>query len=263
MIKTVHDFQRLKQEDHKISMVTAYDAIWARLLAESPIDCLLVGDSVSMVSHAYPTTLSATLEMMEFHTQAVTRAAGAKFIIADMPFMTFRKGKEAAAHTVERLMRAGAHAVKLEGVRGHEDVVEHIVQSGVPVMGHLGLTPQSQFQLGGLHVQARQAEEAKRLLDDAKALERLGCFSIVLECIPADLGFQVTRELSIPTIGIGAGPHTSGQVLVLQDLLGLIPGFKPKFLRTYMNGFELIQTALRTFADDVRKGRFPSEKESY
>jgi 3-methyl-2-oxobutanoate hydroxymethyltransferase len=259
----VLDFQKMKTEDRKISMVTCYDFSSARAVAASNIDCILVGDSLAMTMHGYPTTLSATVEMMALHTAAVTRGAGKKFIVSDLPFLSYRKGLGAAMDAVQQLMTAGAHAVKLEGVRGHADIVRQIVDSGVPVMGHLGLTPQSVNLLGGMKVQARDEAAMEILAGQARELEDAGCFALVLECVPSEAARKVTDLLEIPTIGIGAGAHVSGQVLVYQDLLGLNPGFKPKFLRTYANTFEVVRDALDGFDRDVKAKRFPSERESY
>ncbi len=227
----------------EISMVTCYDYSSARAVADSNIDCILVGDSLAMVMHGHPTTLSATTAMMALHTAAVARGAPAKFIVADLPFLSYRKGLKDAMDSVQELMSAGAHAVKLEGVRGHAAIVRHIVESGVPVMGHLGLTPQSINLLGGMKVQARTDAAVEILAGQAFELEEAG--------------------LKIPTIGIGAGPNVDGQVLVYQDVLGLNPGFKPKFLRVYANTFGVIQTALNAYDRDVKGGGFPSEGDSY
>jgi 3-methyl-2-oxobutanoate hydroxymethyltransferase len=259
----VQDFQKMKDDGRKISMVTCYDYSSARAVADSNIDCILVGDSLAMTMHGYPTTLSATTAMMALHTAAVAKGAPAKFIVGDLPFLSYRKGLKEAMDAVHELMSAGAHAVKLEGVRGHAEIVRHIVDSGVPVMGHLGLTPQSVHGLGGMKVQARTTAAVKILTSEARELEEAGCFAIVLECVPPQGARTVTDFLKIPTIGIGAGTHVSGQVLVYQDMLGLNPGFKPKFLRAYANTFEVIRTALNTYDSDVKSGAFPSESESY
>ncbi len=259
----VHDFQKMKDDGRKISMITCYDYSSARAVAESNIDCILVGDSLAMTMHGYPNTLSATTAMMALHTAAVAKGAPAKFIIADLPFLSYRKGLKDAMDAVHELMSAGAHAVKLEGVRGHAEIVRHIVDSGVPVMGHLGLTPQSLHGLGGMKVQARTNAAVKVLTAEARELEDAGCFALVLECVPTQGARRVTDLLKIPTIGIGAGTHVSGQVLVYQDMLGLNPGFKPKFLRVYANTFEVIQTALNAYDSDVKSGAFPSASESY
>jgi len=259
----VIDFQKMKDEGRKISMITCYDYSSARAVADSNIDCILVGDSLAMTMHGYSTTLSATTAMMALHTAAVAKGAPTKFIIADLPFLSYRKGLKDAMDSVHELMSAGAHAVKLEGVRGHAEIVRHIVDSGVPVMGHLGLTPQSVNVLGGMKVQARTNAAVKLLSSQARELEDAGCFAIVLECVPAQVAQRVTEFLKIPTIGIGAGPHVSGQVLVYQDMIGLNPGFKPKFLRVYANTFDVIQTALNAYDRDVKSGAFPTESESY
>ena len=259
----VFDFQKMKDEGRKISMVTCYDYSSARAVAESTVDCILVGDSLAMTMHGHPTTLSATTAMMALHTAAVARGAPSKFIVADLPFLSYRKGLKDAMDSVQELMTVGAHAVKLEGVRGHAEIVRHIVDSGVPVMGHLGLTPQSVNLLGGMRVQARTDAAVDLLASQAGELEQAGCFSLVLECVPCEVARRVTELLTIPTIGIGAGPSVSGQVLVYQDMLGLNPGFRPKFLRTYANAFEVIREALDTYDRDVKVGDFPSERESY
>jgi 3-methyl-2-oxobutanoate hydroxymethyltransferase len=260
---TVLDFQKMKDEGRKISMITCYDYSSARAVAQSSVDCILVGDSVAMTMHGYPNTLSATTTMMAMHTAAVARGAPSKFIVGDMPFLSYRKGLKEAMDCVHQLMSAGAHSVKLEGVRGHADIVRHIVDSGVPVMGHLGLTPQSVNQLGGMKVQAKTDAAVELLASQALELEDAGCFALVLECVPAEAARKVTELLKIPTIGIGAGPGVSGQVLVYQDLLGLNPSFKPKFLRTYASAFEMIHAALDSYDDDVKGGKFPSKNESY
>ncbi|HXD31507.1 MAG TPA: 3-methyl-2-oxobutanoate hydroxymethyltransferase [Pyrinomonadaceae bacterium] len=259
----VLDFQKMKEEGRKISMVTCYDYSSARAVAGSSIDCILVGDSVVMTMHGFPNTLSATTSIMALHTAAVVRGAASKFIVADLPFLSYRKGLKEAMDSVQALMSAGAHAVKLEGVHGHAEIVRHIVDSGVPVMGHLGLTPQSVHALGGMKVQARTNAAVEILASEARELEHAGCFALVLECVPAEAARQVTKLLKIPTIGIGAGPGVSGQVLVYQDLIGLNPDFKPKFLRTYANAFDIIQAALNTYDQDVKSGEFPNDDESY
>jgi 3-methyl-2-oxobutanoate hydroxymethyltransferase len=262
-MKTVLDFIQMKKEKQKISMVTAYDHWTAKIVNKTKVDCVLVGDSLAMVMHGFPSTLQATTEMMALHTAAVVRGAPDKFIISDMPFLSYRKDLKTAMDCVEKLMQTGAQGVKLEGVQGHSEIVKNIVQSGVPVMGHLGLTPQSVHQFGGFRVQARESEAAKLLVEQALELESLGCFSLVLECVPAHLAEDVTKKLHIPTIGIGAGVHTDGQVLVLQDLLGGQNDFRPKFLRTYLESSSLIEGALNTYNEEVKKGSFPGEKESY
>jgi 3-methyl-2-oxobutanoate hydroxymethyltransferase len=260
---SVRDFARFKAEGRKISMVTAYDAWSAAIVSRSQVDALLVGDSVAMVVHGQPTTLAATVEMMAVHTAAVARSAAGKFVIADLPFLSFRQGVVTAMAAVGALMRSGAHAVKLEGVCGHEDVIRQVVGSGVPVMGHIGLTPQSIHQFGGYRVQGRNDDDAGTLLRQAHALEELGCFSIVLECVPAGLATRITAALAIPTIGIGAGAGTDGQVLVLHDLWGVDPGHAPKFVRQYLDGDRLLTDALNLYDADVKQLRFPGLEESY
>lgn len=259
----IHDFRKMKAEKRPITMVTCYDYTSAKLVNESEIDAVLVGDSLVMTMHGHSSTLTATTEMMALHTQAVARGATGKFIVADMPFMSFRKGIAPAIECVERLMKAGAHSVKLEGVDGHEDVIAQIVGSGVPVMGHLGLTPQSIHQFGGFKVQGRDQKMADDLVRQARRLEELGAFSIVLECIPAQLAERISRELTIPTIGIGAGNRVDGQVLVWQDLLGMNADFKPKFVRTFLNGRESLVGALNAYHREALERSFPGEKETY
>ncbi|HEX9784779.1 MAG TPA: 3-methyl-2-oxobutanoate hydroxymethyltransferase [Opitutaceae bacterium] len=260
-MKGILDFSRAKRENRPFSMVTSYDAWSARLAAKAGIDCLLVGDSVAMVVHGFPDTLHATAEMMAMHTAAVRRGAPQMFIVADMPFLSFRKGPAVALDVAGTLMRSGASAVKLEGVRGHEATIESLVDSGIPVMGHLGLTPQSVHQLGGYRVQGRSTEDAQRLLGEAKTLEKLGAFSIVLECVPEQLAADITAAVGITTIGIGSGARTSGQVLVMHDMLGLQDEFRPRFARRYLEGHEIVREALGRYASDVRDARFPAREE--
>jgi 3-methyl-2-oxobutanoate hydroxymethyltransferase len=262
-MKSVLDFAAAKAAGRKISMVTCYDSSLARVLEASAIDCILVGDSAAMVVHGHSDTLAATVEMMALHTAAVRRGAPSRFLIADLPFLSFRKGVPAALDAVAAMMRAGAQAVKLEGVAGHEDVIAAIAGSGVPVMGHLGLTPQSVNSLAGYRVQGRSEDAAARIVEDAKRLEALGCFSIVLECVPSALGARITKAVGIPTIGVGAGIHCDGQVLVLQDLLGLTGGHRPKFVRTYLDGATAVREAIDRFDSDVKQGSFPAAAESY
>ena len=242
-------------------MLTAYDAVTAGTLHDAGVDALLVGDSVAMVVHGFPSTIQATPEMMVLHTAAVRRGAPEALIIADMPFLSVRCGVRAAVEAAGALMRAGASAVKLEGLAGQEDVVEHLIGSGIPVMGHLGLTPQSVHQLGGHRVQGRTPAAAERLRADALRLEQLGAFSLVLECVPAALARAVTRERAISIIGIGAGKDTDGQVLVVSDLLGLDARFRPKFARRYTDGHAALLRAARGYVRDVRARRFPAPRE--
>ncbi len=260
-MKSILDFARYKREGLPIGMVTSYDSWSARLAAAAEVDCLLVGDSVAMVVHGFSDTLHATLPMMEMHTAAVRRGAPAMFVVADMPFLSFRRGPAVAVAAAGVLMRAGASAVKLEGVTGHEDAVAQIVGSGIPVMGHLGLTPQSVHQLGGYRVQGRSSQAAARILEEARKLETLGAFALVLECVPEQLAAEITTAVGIPTIGIGSGVKTSGQVLVLHDLLGLQADFRPRFARRYAEGHELVRDALVRYMADVRAARFPARDE--
>lgn len=260
-MKGILDFARARREATPITMVTSYDAWSSRIAAAAGVDCLLVGDSVAMVVHGFSDTLHATLDMMVAHTAAVRRGAPDLFVVADMPFLTFRRGTTAAVDAAGALMRAGASAVKLEGVVGHEDVVEHLVGSGIPVMGHLGLTPQSVHQLGGYRVQGRSAEAAGRILADSRRLEELGAFGLVLECVPEQLAADVTAALGIPTIGIGSGARTLGQVLVLHDLLGLQAEFRPRFARRYLEGHDVVREALGRYVADVKAARFPAREE--
>lgn len=255
---TVHDFQRMKNANQKISMVTCYDYTSAKILSQTSIDCVLVGDSVAMTVHGYSTTVAATIPLMLPHIQAVAKGAPNKFIVGDMPFCSYRKSLSKSMQAVEALMRAGAHAIKLEGADEHNlMLVSHIVNSGVPVMGHVGLTPQSVHALGGFKVQGRDEKAANKIKNQAKLLEEAGCFAIVLEGMPCTLAKEITASVHIPTIGIGAGPMTDGQVLVFQDMLGLYHDLKPKFVKTYLNGFELFQQALNQYDQEVKSGVFP------
>jgi 3-methyl-2-oxobutanoate hydroxymethyltransferase len=263
LISSVGDFSAAKSAGARIVMVTAYDAWSARLLAASPVDCLLVGDSAMMVVHGEKDTLGATAELMAMHTRAVARSAAGKFEVADMPFLAARKGTAHALDCAASLLRAGAHAVKIEGARGHVDVIRHLVESGVPVMGHLGLTPQWVRGLGGFKVQARDPASAEQLARDASALEEAGAFALVLECIPQELAREVTASLKIPTIGIGAGSGCDGQVLVLHDMLGLNPDFKPRFSRRFADGAELVRSGTARFSEAVRSGEFPAPEEGF
>jgi 3-methyl-2-oxobutanoate hydroxymethyltransferase len=257
------DFPRAKAQGRKLSMVTCYDYTFARLLARTPLDGILVGDSAGMVMHGHPSTVAMSLDLIRVHTEAVVRGAEGKFVVADMPFLSFRKGVAAALDSAAVLMTAGAHAVKLEGVDGHEDVIERLAQSGIPVMGHLGLQPQSIHAYGGFRVQGRNEDAAAEILRQARALEDLGAFAIVLECIPACRARAITAALRIPTIGIGAGSECDGQILVLQDLLGLNADFRPKFARPFANGARCVLDAVSSFDAAVKAGAFPAAEESY
>ena len=260
-MKSILDFARAKREERPIVMLAAYDALMARLIAASEVDAILVGDSVAMVVHGFPSTIHATVEMMCVHTAAVRRGAPAMMVIADMPFLSVRQGRDEAVRAAGALMQAGATAVKIEGVAGHEEIIAHLIESGIPVMGHLGLTPQSVHQLGGHRLQGRTPEAATQLKSDAETLEKLGAFALVLECVPAATAAKISGALTIPAIGIGAGPDTDGQVLVLADLLGLDAEFRPRFARRYLEGHGAVLGAVNTFVGDVRAARFPAREE--
>jgi 3-methyl-2-oxobutanoate hydroxymethyltransferase len=255
----VLDFQNKKIRAEKITLLTCYDAASARLIAETDIDCLLVGDSVSMVMHGYPNTTYATMEMMCLHTSAVSRVNNKQFIIADLPFCSYHQSPTITIENVKRLIQSGAHAVKLEGGQAHSQTIQTIINAGVPVMGHIGLTPQSIHNLGGNRIQGRQKENAEQLLEQAKALENAGCFAIVLECIPSTLAKKISQSLTIPTIGIGAGPHCDGQVLVINDMLGFEKQFKPKFLKHYADAQSFYIEAINRYHLEVTQALFPQE----
>lgn len=257
------DLQKKKQNKQKISMVTCYDFSFAQILAETSVDMILVGDSLAMVIHGHPTTLGANVPMMALHAEAVHRGAPNKFIVVDVPFLAHRKGLTSCMNSFETLMKTGAQAIKIEGAVGNLKLIEHTVQSGIPVMGHLGLTPQSIHQLGGYRVQGKEKSAQEQILQQAHDLQEAGCFALVLECVPVGLAKTISETLDIPTIGIGAGSFTDGQVLVLQDLLGMNKNFHPKFVRKYLEGFGDIKSALDHFHNEVLSGQFPSEKESY
>jgi len=260
---TILDLHEKKQNGKKISMLTCYDYTFAQILNSTDIDCLLVGDSLAMVMHGYPTTLNASIEMMALHTAAVAKGAPQKLIVGDLPFLSYRKSLSENMNCVEQITKAGAQAVKLEGASGNIEFIRHCVDSGVPVMGHLGLTPQSIHQLGGFKVQGRDEKARKIIIEQALQLQDAGCFSLVLECVPSELAKQITQQLHIPTIGIGAGVDCDGQVLVLQDMLGMNQGFSPKFLRKYFSGAEELKKAFNQYHQDVVSGQFPNPKESY
>ncbi|NLO91942.1 MAG: 3-methyl-2-oxobutanoate hydroxymethyltransferase [Elusimicrobia bacterium] len=256
----ITDFAAFKKAGRRISMITAYDYSMARIAASSSVDCVLVGDSAAMVMHGHESTIAATPELMAAHTAAVARGAKTKFIVADMPFLSLRSGLPAAMSCAGELLRAGADAVKLEGVDGHEAVIKALVHADIPVVGHVGLTPQSICRLGSYRVQGRGAAQAKKILAQAVRLQKLGCFAIVAECVPSALARRMSALLSIPVIGIGSGPHTDGQVLVLHDVLGLYPDFSPKFAKRYCDGAGLFARALSAFDGDVKRGRFPARE---
>jgi 3-methyl-2-oxobutanoate hydroxymethyltransferase len=260
---TVRTIREMKARGERIASVTAYDFPTARIVDEAGVDLLLVGDSLGMVVLGYETTIPVTLAEMAHHTRAVARAKPAALLVADLPFNYYQAGPADAVRSSGRLIKCGAEAVKLEGGRRMLPQVEAILAADIPVLGHLGLTPQSIHSFGGYRVQGRGQEAAEALLEDALALEHAGCFAIVLEGVPLELGRDVTRALRIPTIGIGAGVHCDGQVLVFHDILGLSFGRQAKFVRRYADLFGDARAALAAFRDDVRAGRFPSAEESY
>jgi 3-methyl-2-oxobutanoate hydroxymethyltransferase len=259
---TAPGFLKRKQSNQKISMVTCYDATFAKIISRTRIDCVLVGDSCAMVVYGEKTTIPATVGMLREHTKAVRNGLPKKFLVADMPFLSFRKGIPAAVEAAGELMQAGADAVKIEGLTGHEETITHLIHSGIPVMGHLGLTPQFYHSLGGYKVQGRELQEAQNLKAHALRLEELGCFAIVLECIPESLGGEIARSLAIPAIGIGAGREVDGQVLVLHDLLGL-SDTKTTFARQYIQGADLVANALDSYCNDIVSGSFPTDSEVF
>ncbi len=261
---TVPHLGRLKREGQAIAMVTAYDATFARLVDEAGIDVILVGDSLGMVMQGHPHTLEVTLEHMAYHARCVRRAVQRAHLVVDMPFMSYQVSPEQALLSAGRLIQeGGAEAVKLEGGARAVEAVRKIVSAGIPVMGHVGLTPQSVHEFGGFRVQARDQDAAERLRQDALALQEAGAYALVLEGIPAALARQVSESLAIPTIGIGAGVGCDGQVLVMQDLLGLDDRFKPRFVKRYMDLAGVVREAFAAFAREVRERRFPTDEHSF
>ena len=261
---TTHVIRNMKAQGEKISMLTAYDYSMARILDEAGIDMLLVGDSASNVMAGHETTLPITLDQMIYHAQSVIRAVKRSLVVVDLPFGSYQGNSMKALDSAIRIMKeSGAHSVKLEGGEEIVDSIKRILSAGIPVMGHLGLTPQSIYKFGTYTVRAKKEDEATKLMEDAKLLEETGCFAIVLEKIPAALGKKVSESISIPTIGIGAGPHTDGQVLVSHDLLGITKDFKPRFLRRYLELYDMIKGAAQEYSADVKSGGFPNEKEQY
>ncbi len=261
---TTHVLQAMKDKGEKISMLTAYDFSMAKILDAGGIDILLVGDSASNVMAGHETTLPITLDQMIYHAQAVVRGAQRALVVVDLPFGSYQGNSTKALNSAISIMKeSGAHAVKLEGGSEIEESVKRILSAGVPVMGHLGLTPQSIYKFGTYSVRAKEEAEAQKLLEDAILLQNLGCFALVLEKIPATLGKKVSESLHIPVIGIGAGNGTDGQVLVVHDMLGLTHEFHPRFLRRYLNLFETIKDTVGLYVADVKAGNFPSEDEQY
>jgi len=260
---TIPDIVQAKSQ-RKLSMLTAYDYPTALTVDACQVDMILVGDSLAMVVLGHEDTLSVGMEEMLHHTRAVTRAANHALVVGDMPFLSYQTGPQEAVHNAGLfLKKARAKAVKLEGGAAVVDTVRAIVQAGIPVQGHLGLTPQSAGQFGGFKVQGRTVEAAKQLIEDAQALKEAGCFSIVLEAIPAEIAARVTEAVSIPTIGIGAGPDCDGQVLVFHDLVGLFDRFTPKFVKRYAESGSTMQQAVARYKEEVENGSFPSEEQSF
>ncbi len=254
----------MKNAGEKITMLTAYDFSLAKLVDNGGVDVILVGDSASNVMAGNETTVPITLDQMIYHAQCVVRAVDRALIVVDMPFGSYQGNSKSALESAIRIMKeSGGHAVKLEGGAEIVDSVKRILTAGIPVMGHLGLTPQSIYKFGTYTVRAREDEEAEKLIADAKLLEQAGCFAIVLEKIPAGLATKVSKAISIPTIGIGAGEGVDGQVLVLHDMLGITMDFSPRFLRRYLNLSEQIEGAINQYVDDVRSGDFPNDSEQY
>lgn len=261
---TVPEIMTLKTKGEKIACLTAYDAIMAKILDQAGIDLILVGDSVGMVVSGFESTLPVTLEQIIYHTQAVARTVSRPLLVADMPFLSFQVSTEKTIENAGRLLKeGGAEAVKIEGGGAVLEPISKLVEFGIPVMGHLGLTPQSYHKFGGYKVQAREEAAAKKLLSDAKMLQDAGVFSIVLEKVPAPLATEVSRALRIPTIGIGAGSGCDGQILVSHDMLGLFEEFHPKFVRRYAELAAEMKLAFQKYISDVKSGQFPSEEESY
>ncbi len=261
---TTHTLQKMKATGEKISMLTAYDYSFAGIIDGAGIDVILVGDSASNVMAGHETTLPITLDQMIYHAQSVIRAIDRCLVVVDLPFGSYQSNSEIALASAVRIMKeTGAHAIKLEGGEEVMDSIKRIVSAGIPVMGHLGLTPQSIYKFGTYNVRAKEDEEALKLRHDAQLLQDAGCFALVLEKIPATLAKEVTASLTIPTIGIGAGKHCDGQVLVMHDMLGINTEFKPRFLRRYLNIFEQATTAVQQYISDVKQVNFPGDNEQY
>lgn len=261
---TTHILLEMKRKGEKISMLTAYDFSMARIIDDAGIDVILVGDSASNVMAGHQTTLPITLDQMIYHASSVVRAVARALVVVDLPFGSYQGNSKEALNSSIRIMKeSGAHAVKLEGGKQVKESIERILSAGVPVMGHLGLTPQSIYKFGTYVVRAKEKAEAEQLIQDALLLEEIGCFSIVLEKIPAKLAKQVAEKVKIPIIGIGAGRHVDGQVLVLHDMLGINKEFSPRFLRRYLNLYEQIKNATENYISDIKKLDFPNDKEQY
>jgi 3-methyl-2-oxobutanoate hydroxymethyltransferase len=261
---TVRSFATLRQKKEKIAVLTAYDFFTARILDEIGLDAVLIGDSASMVFYGNPNTLPITMDQMVYHTKAVSSAVKRALVIADMPFLSYQAStREAITNAGRFLKEGGADAVKLEGGLEMVDTITRVIQIGIPVMGHIGLTPQSINKFGGYVVRGKSEKDMKYLMESAKKLEQAGCFSILIESVPKELAQKITTSLNVPTIGIGAGSVCDGQVLVTNDILGLFEDFKPKFVRRYAELGKEIRKACKNYLDDVKSGKFPSEEESY
>ena len=261
---TTHQLQEMKRRGEKIAMLTAYDYTMAKIIDHAGIDVILVGDSASNVMAGHETTLPITLDQMIYHASSVIRAIDRALVVVDLPFGSYQgNSKEALTSAIKIMKESGAHAVKLEGGREIKDSIERILSAGIPVMGHLGLTPQSIYKFGTYTVRAKEEEEAQRLINDAKTLEESGCFALVLEKIPAKLATEVAKNISIPVIGIGAGGGVDGQVLVTHDMLGMTHEFSPRFLRRYLNLYESMSNAFQQYIKDVKSKDFPNESEQY
>ena len=261
---TIKILNQMKKKSERISMLTAYDFSFAKIIDEAGIDIILVGDSASNVMAGHETTLPITLDQMIYHASSVVRAVNRALVIVDLPFGTYQAdSKEALKSAIKIMKESGAHAVKLEGGYQAKESIERIIQAGIPVMGHLGLTPQSIYKFGTYEVRAKDKQEADTLLNDALMLEEIGCFSVLLEKIPNKLSKEVSSKLTVPIIGIGAGNHVDGQVLVLQDMLGMNKDFSPRFLRRYLDLDSLIGNAVKKYSTDIKSGDFPNEEEQY
>lgn len=263
-IVTTHQLQEMKAKGEKISMLTAYDYSMAKIIDQAGIDVILVGDSASNVMAGNETTLPITLDHMIWHATSVVKAVNRAFVVVDVPFGSYQGNSSEALRSCVRIMKeSGGHAVKMEGGLEIKESVQRVLSAGIPVMGHLGLTPQSIYKFGTYNVRAKEEEEANKLLEDVKLLEELGCFGIVLEKIPAKLAKQAAESVSIPIIGIGAGPDVDGQVLVVHDMLGITQDFKPRFLRQYADLNQVMSEAVKNYVSDIKSKDFPNKKESY
>jgi 3-methyl-2-oxobutanoate hydroxymethyltransferase len=262
--KTVLDIQRMKEEGEKITVLTAYDYPFARLMSQAGIDVILVGDSVGSVVSGYDNTLPVTMEEMLYHTRAVVRGSGGALVVADLPFLSYQVDLRDARLNAGRLIKeGGAQAVKLEGGENVAATIRAIVDMDIPVVGHIGLTPQSIHRMGGFRVQGKKEEQARQLLADARAVQEAGAFALVLEGIPADLGRRITESVTIPTIGIGAGVHCDGQVLVIHDILGLCEKYSPKFVKKYADVSGIIRGGIEDYIREVKAGEFPDDEHSF